>query len=79
MMSGMQSVPVGDVGMVSGLFVITLGVMFGRFAVVGGGMLVVFGGFVIHRSFLFFAGSTRRTVHGCAAVHWDCSGPPVTV
>lgn len=44
---GMQPVTVGDMRVVRGLLVILVHMVFGGFAVVGRGVLVMFGGFLV--------------------------------
>ena len=61
MMGGMKPMPMSDVGVVGGLFVVALPMVFSSFAVVSRSLLVVFSSFlmmfrsfvVVHRNFLF--------------------------
>jgi hypothetical protein len=61
MMSGVDGVPMRDVRVMTGRFVVAFFVMLGGFAVMGGGFLMMFGGFVVmlgtfvgHDEFPFF-------------------------
>ena len=86
MVRGVKSVTMGDVGVVRGLLVVSLLVMFSRFAVVRRSVLVMFGSFsmvfrsfVVHRIILFRGEMWgRRLQADRAAVQQDSRQDSVT-
>jgi hypothetical protein len=86
MVRGMQAVAMRHVGVVRGLFVVTLAVMFGSFAVVCRSVLVMFRSFsmvirsfvVVHRMILFPGEMGSRRQSGRTAIHQDFRHLPVT-
>lgn len=87
MMCRVQSMPMRDMGMVGGFFVISILVVCGSFAVVSRSVLVmfssfsvVFGSFVGHGIILFHGEMRGIRQHGRlrAAIHWNFKRVSVT-